>query len=213
MNAVFEKYLQGIGKRYAQCGPFQEYEAVFSHNSLHQKYTVYSFHYDGNLLRFFSCGEVGFIARSNKNYDANLLPLHAQIVQEIGVISDVVGTTNEYLQNISELFSCTHFQQDNDDIIEDYERKALELLQQEGKVCIPAAIILKDLHTFAYESNGNRFMYNKRGELCIYAMDHAYKNLQQYADCPEYTLYRIPELPIFEDFVMLFLTSCNGTTL
>jgi len=209
MNTIFAKYLAGIGKRYASCASSLTFEVTFTHGDIHKLYSVTSFEYDGKELRFFESGDTGFLARSVAEHVSNMLPLHKSIVQEIGVISDMYGFFHKYLQNLSELFPCDSVSQNVDDLIEDFQRKADEESLRNGYKGQSAVHMLENLTTFAYEANGNRFMYNEQGEVFLYGMDHAYEQLQQIAYCPAFTLYRVPSILRLEDFALLFFSNNN----
>ncbi len=202
MNVVFQKYLSAIGKRYAQCPVIAEYQKTFSFAEMDITFAVTEFDLLGEKVRFFEKGSSGFIAKTPKEILPDILPNHKRIVSELGVISDLFGFTERHLQNISDAFVCDNKMQDINYIAEDLIEKVSE---DKNSVTNSPSVNLQDLIPFAYEANGNVFMYNKAGELFLYGMDHSYEDVTCVEGYPAFTLYRISEIQTLDDFIITFL--------
>ena len=204
MRSVFSSYISNIGKRYAKHTLIAETEITFAYNNIQKVYSVTEFEIQGKRIRFFESGLSGFLAKPATEIISHILPLHRKFVQEIGIVSDLYGFTNTYLQNLAELFSCDKASQDVENLMEDFQTKYTE---SEAERAPLGKSPLEGLITFAYETNGNRFMYNTQGEVFLYGMDHAYADIKQVSGYPKYTLYQVPQFHTFNDFVFFFMNN------
>jgi hypothetical protein len=80
---------------------------------------------------------------------------------------------------------------------------------EEAGVEIP--IDREQFYTIAYEANGNvTLCHRQSGEVVLYAHDHAFRHVEPYPGCPDYTLYRLPEAPSFSDWVNTVARQWHG---
>jgi hypothetical protein len=93
----------------------------------------------------------------------------------------------------------------NDVLTEDVARQDATFIRnspafEETGVEIP--IELEQFYAIAYEANGNVTLCHRlSGEVVLYAQDHAFRHIEPYPGCPEYTLYRLPGAPDFGAWV------------
>ena len=124
--------------------------------------------------------------------------LYKNIVKSVGCIKELYNFKNEYLENISELFTY-----DNDSVgigewEEDFGKKIL-------KSKLNPSIKPNELYTFAYEANGNRYLLNKDGDVFLYANDPNYRNIKLLDNCPKYTFYKCMDINNIKDFLHIFI--------
>ena len=71
---------------------------------------------------------------------------------------------------------------------------------EDAGVDIP--IEVEQFYTIANEANGNNTLCHRlSGAVVLHAPDHAFRHVETYPGCPEYTLYLLPEASCFRDWV------------
>lgn len=126
-----------------------------------------------------------------------LIDDHKKIIKNMGSIIELFNFPDDkIINNLIEVFP------------NDIDSKGLGLYEKDYILkCGKSYDISNDLlnlYTFAYEANGNRFLYDKEGRIFVYASDHYLDNLIPLTNCPEDTFYKIQNIPTFSDFVLHF---------
>lgn len=209
MNKVFEKYLSTVGQRYSGCSIIEEttQEFILNNEVIIFNVTVFLSKND-EKIRFYENGDKGFIVKKNK-ISNNIITIHKKNLLEFGVISDLVGFNNLYLQNITEAFLYENVFEKLPFLIEHLKEAFASnySFHKVNQLMATLGVNFENLFAFAYEANGNVFLLDNKGELYLYAMDHNYTNLKQVEGYPPYTLYTIEELHTINDFITIFFRS------
>ncbi len=207
MNSVFSNYLKNLGKRYAQAEILPSCEKFIKIGMLEKTFQVTDFIFEGKPLSFYECLSGGFLSKRASKIDTSLLSLHKTLVEEIGIIQESYNILSIYLENLQEIFTAEKDEEIWNNILIDVAQKAKE--EEKTSEIDEYIEKLSSMTIFAYETNGNCFMYNSQGLVYLYAPDHAYDELIQLPLWPKYTLYCIPQIKTFDDFTRILFDSLN----
>ncbi len=206
MNSIFKQYVSKVGKMYAECSVLETRPLSCILAGKVHTFHVTKFIYKTEELRFFKCGKVGFLSVEVRDVPKSFLQSHREVIENIGTVRDLFNFSNEYMQNISDAFLCEVPEKNMQLLVEDLAGKC-----KENPMDIPFAptVQLQDLTMFAYEANGNVFLYDHAGKLFLYASDHCYTNVTSVDGYPEFTLYHIQDMQTFDDFIRIFCSNFN----
>ena len=141
----------------------------------------------------------GFLVEKvNCDVNFNFCKLYKDIVSSFGCIKDLYNFQSKYFENIAELFTCDQESIGLGEWESDYKNK----VKKSG--CVPN-IKTSTLYTFAYEANGNRWLMDFKGDICLYANDPNYQEISILKNCPKYTFYEVNSIKTVKQFFMLFL--------
>ncbi len=205
MVSLFEEYKNGFGRRYSNAQILNEYSKEVLFDGLKKTFQVVEFSCESGEFSFYSSKSAGFLSKKALNISSDILPAHLSILEEIGTIQELYNVSSEYIENLEGIFTYREDTNVFESMIADIKEKALE----EAKETQLSQYVEKinTMTIFAYEANGNCFMYDSQGEVYLYANDHSYSEIVALSLWPEYTLYQIPSIKTFDEFVTKFFES------
>jgi hypothetical protein len=123
-----------------------------------------------------------------------LYPDHRILLASFGGIVERSDEPESWILNHNDVLTLSEAQRAGT-FVDDYAWAFAE-----ASLAIP--IDLLQYYSIAREANGNTTLCHRlNGEVILFAPDHAFRHVQRYPGCPEYTLYRIEGAATFREWV------------
>lgn len=203
MDIVFEKWTKIYGDNICsiQCEKKKLCEYLVFDQELSSNYgqldiTVTTF--KENDLFISNGKDKGFLLKKKKLSNSFSYPIiYKNFVNSFGMIQDLIGFSNEYLENLRNIFFEENEEKGICFWLENFLKKSKNR-RQFGNLDID------NIKIFAEEANGNLFLLDEKGTVYLYAGDHNYKEIELIEGCPKNTFFRCLGYDTVDTFINLF---------